>query len=301
MKRVTREVVYRQTGRFNPPALTVKPGETVLVETELCTGDWLHSIDDRWSPEISRGPNPASGPIYAEGAQPGDMLAVRIDGIALDGLGYTNLAPGSGAFADWIRNREWGVVTRTLRIDRDRIVWDAQRSLPVRPMIGFLTTAPELEVLSNARPGRHGGNLDVQEVTTGATVYLPVYVPGALLHVGDVHALQGDGEMGGTAIEARAEVTLTIAGVSPRPRRMSWPRIENADYLMTTGCARPAEDAFRIAVQELVYWLCDDYGLDESDAVLWLAQVLEARATQFVDPEYTYIAKVRKELLPARA
>lgn len=298
MKRVTRDVVYRQTGRFNPPALTVKPGETVLVETELCTGDWLHSIDDRWSPEISRGPNPASGPLYVEGAQPGDVLAVRIDGIALDSLGYTNLAPGSSIFADWIRRREWGIVTRTLRIEGDRIVWDAQRSLPVRPMIGVLATAPEFEVLSNARPGRHGGNMDIQEITTGATVYLPVYVPGALLHVADVHALQGDGEMGGTAVEARAEVTLTIAGVSPRPRRMTWPRIESADYLMTVGCARPAEDAFRIAVQELVYWLCDDYGLEEGDAVLWLSQLLEARATQFVDPEYTYIAKVRKEFLP---
>ncbi len=297
MKRVTRDVVYRQTGRFNPPALTVTPGETVLVETELCSGDWLHGIGDRWSPEISRGPNPASGPLFVAGAEPGHVLSVRIDDVAVDRLGYTAFAPGSGAFPDWIRKREWGVAAHTVRIEAGYIEWSDQLRLPVRPMIGVLATAPEFEVLSNSRPGPHGGNMDVQEVAAGATVHLPVYVPGGLLHIADVHALMGDGEMCGCAVETRALVTLTIAGTGPRPRRMSWPRIENAEYIMTVGCARPAEDAFRIAAEELVYWLCDDYGFGETEAVLLLGQVLEARCTQFVDAIYTYLAKVRREYL----
>ncbi len=297
MKRITRDVTYCQTGRHNPPAAVVQPGETVLVETELCTGNWLHDIGDRWSPEASRGPNPASGPLYVEGAGPGDMLAVHIDGIVVDSLGYTGFAPGMNPFPDWIRQKEWGVVTRTVRIRDGFVEWDERLRLPVRPMIGVLGTAPALEALANSRNGRHGGNMDVQEVTTGATVYLPVYVPGALLHVGDVHALQGDGEICcGGGIETRAEVTLTV-DVRPRPPRMEWPRIENADYLMTVGCARPAEDAFRIAVQELVHWLSDDYGAPEPEVVLLLGQVLEARCTQFVDPDYTYVAKVRREFL----
>ncbi len=299
MKRVTRQVVHCYTGRFNPPALVVQPGETVLVETELCSGDWLHTADDRWRPGIGRGPNPASGPIYVEGAGPGDVLAVRIDAIAVDSLGYTGFAPGQNPFPDWIRQQEWGIVTRTVRIEGGFVQWDERLRLPVQPMVGLLGTAPEFEVLSNARNGRHGGNMDVQEVTAGATVHLPVYVPGALLHVGDVHARQGDGEICcGGGIETRGEVTLTIAAVRHRPRRMSWPRIENAEYLIAVGCARPAEDAFRIAVQELVYWLSDDYGLDEREAVLLLGQVLEARCTQFVDPDYTYVAKVRRDCLP---
>lgn len=297
MKRVTRATVHCETSRFNPPALTVQPGETVIVETELCTGDWLHSLEDRWSTRRNPGVvNPASGPIYVQGACPGDVLAVRIDDVAVDGLGYTGFAPHQNAFPDWIRWREWGLVTRTVRISGGLVEWDERLRLPVRPMVGLLGTAPELEVLSNGRNGPHGGNMDVQEVAAGATIYLPVYVPGALLHVGDVHALQGDGEiccMGG--IETRGEVTLTIAGVGPRPSRMTWPRIENAEYLATVGCARPAEDAFRIAVQELVYWLCDGYGLEERAAVLLLGQVLEARCTQFVSPEYTYVAKIRRD------
>ncbi len=299
MKRVSRATTYDYVGRYNPPALTVEVGETVLVETELCTGSWLQSVQDAWSPERSLAHNPASGPLYIAGAQPGDVLGVRIERVDVDTLGYTGFAPGQNPFPDWIRQREWGVVTRTVEIKEGYIHWSPSLRLPVQPMIGVIATAPEAEVLANTRPGRHGGNLDVQEVAPGATVYLPVYVPGALLHVGDVHARQGDGEICcGGGIETRGEVMLTIASLGPRPPRMTWPRIETREYLITVGCARPAEDAFRIAVQELVYWLADDYGLPEPEAVLLLGQVLEARCTQFVDPEYTYVAKVRREFLP---
>ena len=301
MKRVTRQTTYQHAGRYNPPALTVGVGETVLVETELCTGPWLQSAGDTWSPERTLGHNPVSGPLYIAGAQPGDCLGVRIERIDVDCLGYTGFAPGQNPFPDWIRQREWGIVTRTVQIRDGYIEWSPSLRLPVQPMVGVLATAPEAEVLATTRPGKHGGNLDVQEVAPGATVYLPVYVAGALLHVGDVHARQGDGEICcGGGIETRSEVTLTIASLGPRPARMTWPRIETADYLITCGCARPAEDAFRIAVQELIYWLADEYRLDEREALLLLGQVLEARATQFVDPEYTYVAKIRREYLPER-
>jgi len=137
--------------------------------------------------------------------------------------------------------------------------------------------------------------MDVQEVCPGATVYLPVNVPGALLHIGDVHAIQGDGEINcGGGIECRAEVTLTV-NLEPKPERMSWPRIVDDTHLIAVGCARPAEDAFRIAIEQLIYWLADDYNMDEREAFLLLGQVLEARCTQFVDPLYTYVAKINRK------
>ncbi len=296
IRKVTRDVTYCTHSRFNQPALAVLPGETFVAETELCTGDWLKSIDDRWEPGVGFGPNPTVV-VEVEGAQPGDMLAVCIDAIQPDELGYTGFAPGDNPFPDWIRHTEWGVVTRTVRIRDGLIEWSDKLKLPIRPMIGVLGTAPAEEVFSNAWPGKHGGNMDAQEVRPGATVYLPVNVPGALLHVGDVHALQGDGEICcGGGIECRAEVTLTVT-LEPRPRRMSWPRIVDATHLTAVGCARPAEDAFRIATEQLVYWLADDYHMDERDAFLLLGQVLEARCTQFVDPLYTYVAKVHREYL----
>ena len=157
MNRVTREKVYTETGRFNPPALTVRPGETVLVETELCTGPWLRSVEDHWSPEKSCGVNPASGPIYVEGAQPGDVLAVRIDQISPDSVGYTGFSPGHNPFPDWIRGREWGIVTKTVAIREGFVEWGSGLRLPVRPMIGVIGTAPAKEVLANGRNGKHGG------------------------------------------------------------------------------------------------------------------------------------------------
>jgi len=295
-RRVTRDVTYCAHSRFNAPALTVAPGETFIAETELCSGDWLKSSEDRYSPEKSRGPNPTVV-VAVQGAQPGDALAVRIDDIRPDELGYTGFAPGQNPFPDWIRRTEWGVVTKTVRIRNGLIEWSDALRLPIRPMIGTLGTAPAEEVFSNAWPGLHGGNLDVQEVCPGATVYLPVNVPGALLHIGDVHAIQGDGEVCcGGGIECRAEVTLTV-NTAPRPARMTWPRIVNDTHLIALGCARPAEDAFRIATEQLIYWLADEYGLDEREALLLLGQVLEARCTQFVDPLYTYVAKINRQYL----
>ena len=297
LPRVTREVTYCEHSRFNRPTLTVSPGQIFIAETELCSGDWLQSIDDRWHPGIRSGSNPAVV-VEVAGAQPGDVLTVRIEQIEVDELGYTGFGTRRNPFPDWIRHVEWGVVTRTVRIREGFVEWSDGLKLPVRPMVGTLGTAPAAEVFGNSWPGRHGGNLDAQEVCSGATVYLPVYVPGALLHIGDVHAIQGDGEINcGGGIECRAEVTLTV-GIEPMPARMEWPRIVNDTHLVAVGCARPAEDAFRIATEQLVYWLADEYGMDERDAFLLLGQVLEARCTQFVNPLYTYVAKIDRRYLP---
>jgi len=298
VKKTGREVLYTETGRYNEPTVAIAAGEQVLVQTELCSGSWLQTKEDVWSPEKSRGPNPSSGCIRVEGAGPGDMLAVRIETIDVIGVGYTGFGPGMNPFPDWIRGREWGIVTRTVEIRDGFVEWSDDLKIPIRPMVGFLGTAPATGSYPNSHNGTYGGNLDVQEACAGSTVYLPVYVEGALLHVGDVHAIQGDGEICcGGGIETRADVVLTV-DVMPRPAEMTWPRIRTATHVATVGCARPAEDAFRIGVQEMVRWIHASRGMDERDAVLLLGQVLQARCTQFVNPRYTYICKVDTRFLP---
>ncbi len=300
MKRQTREVLYYTHSRLNPPTLTIDPGETIIVETEMCSGDWLHDLSDRYRPGIGRGPNPSSGCTFVRGAHPGDMLAVHIEAVKPNDIGYTGFGPGMNPFPDWIRQEEWGVVTKTVAIRDGYVEWSDDLRLPVNPMIGTLGTAPQFEEFLNSRNGPYGGNLDAQEVRAGATVYLPVYVEGGLLHVGDVHAIQGDGEICcGGGIECRATVRLRVE-VLPRPKRMTWPRFMDDTHIGCFGCARPAEDAFRIAVQDLVYWLADDYGWNEREAFLLLGQILEARCTQFVDPLFTYVAKVPLRYLPGK-
>jgi amidase len=149
-------------------------------------------------------------------------------------------------------------------------------------MLGLVGVAMEHSRWPNTWAGPWGGNMDIQEVTTGATVYLPVLVPGALLHVGDMHAIQGDGEIcGAGGIEAGGRVELRCE-LEARPKSMSWPRITNATHLITMAQAKPAEDAFRTALVEMILWLEEEYGLTRGEAYLLLGQVFEARCTQFV-------------------
>ena len=147
--------------------------------------------------------------------------------------------------------------------------------------------------------GAHGGNLDVQEVTTGNKVMFRVHHQGAHLFLGDCHAIQGDGEcVGMGAVEIAAELEVRVS-LGPAPARLTWPRIETPTHYCTVGCARPLEDAMRIAFEEMIYWMEDDWGIPATDAYLLLAQVAEARCTQMVNPKYSYICKIEKDILAA--
>lgn len=167
-------------------------------------------------------------------------------------------------------------------------------------MVGFVATSPAYETWGNTWAGTYGGNLDVQELTAGSRITLPVNVPGALLHVGDMHARQGDGEIcGAGGIEASGRVTLRCE-LGPAPVNFTWPRIEDAMHRMVAAQGRPAEDAFRSALEAMVLWL-EAEGMERGEAYLWLGQVLEARCTQFVNPTFTYLAKVRRDYWPTRS
>lgn len=296
MKLVKRDILYKEHGRFNKPSLSVEIGEEFLAETELCSGDWLHSIEDTYSPDKADGPNPTVC-VEIKGAMPGDMLAVKILDIEVDEIGYTGFEGSKNPLAHLIYRKEWGLTTKTVSIKDGFVLWSDKVKLPVKPMIGTLGVAPEFEVISNACAGKHGGNMDVNEVTIGNVIYLPVYVPGALLHIGDVHALQGDGEINnGGGIECRSKVRLSV-NVVQKPENIECVRIENDDYIMTVACGRSVEESFYDAARELVNWMKEGYGFTVDEAYLLMGQVLEARATQFVNPTRTYICKILKKYL----
>lgn len=298
MQRATRDVLYFETGPDNPPTLRVQPGEEFEVETQLNRGPWLddHPDGSRLR-HLLRGGNPSSGCIWVEGAEPGHVLKVHIGAIDLDPIGFTRFIGQTGAMPAWFGSSGVGAHHRIVRIDNGRIRWDERRELPARPMIGFVGVAPAFEKIANVWGGTWGGNFDVQEITTGATVHLRVNVPGALLHVGDMHALQGDGEIcGAGGIEASGRVRIRCE-LAPAPAALKWPRIENASHIGTAAMARPCEDAFRHALEALILWLEEEYGFSRGDAYLYLGQVLEARCTQFVNPTFTYVAKVARQFL----
>jgi amidase len=301
VQRATTDVLYFETGPANRPTLRVVPGETFEVQTQLNRGPWLDTNPD--GPRLAarlRGGNPSSGCLFVEGAEPSMVLTVHVGPITLDPLGYTRFRGSNGAMPGWLGGSGVGPQHRIVTIRDGLIDWGHGRVLPVAPMLGFVGTSPEFETWGNTWAGLHGGNLDVQELTTGASITLPVHVPGALLHVGDMHARQGDGEIcGAGGIEASGVVQLRCA-LSPRPAGFSWPRIEDATHKMIAAQARPAEDAFRLALEALIEWIEND-GMPRGEAYLWLGQVLEARCTQFVNPTFTYLAKVRHEYWPGSA
>jgi acetamidase/formamidase len=241
--------------------------------------------------------NPVTGPIEVKGAKAGDMLKVTIHKVAVEGIGTTALWPGVGIFPDWCRQKEFGIKNHNVLVKDGIVHWSDKVKLPVKPMIGCIATAPVNGGLMTVDCDKVGGNLDVQEVTDGNVVMLPVHHDGAYLYLGDCHAIQGDGECNGMgAIEIAAHLTVEVE-VCPRPSEMTWPRIETPTHLCTIGCARPLEDAMRTAFQEMVYWLNADYELSYEEAYMLLGQVAEARCTQMVNPKYSYICKISKDVL----
>lgn len=285
--------------REHTPAASVSPGSRLRLETELNIGDVLHSVEDEFDSSMIRLPyaNGATGPIAIEGATPDHVVVCDIEEMELVPPGFTALMPGFGPFVDWIRRRDFGVHARVVDVVDDHVVWSDALRIPVHPMVGVIGTAPLLEAVSTIDNGPHGGNLDVQEMGPGCRVYLPVSVDGALFYLGDCHAVQGDGELCGIgAIEIRTRTTVRL-DLAPKPVGMVWPRIETEEHIGAVACARPLEDAFRLAVEGLVGWMVADYGFEPHEAVLLLGQVAEARCTQLANPKYTYVAKVAKRFL----
>lgn len=299
MQHVTRNVTYNTMDKAHPPAAIVASGETVEIETELNGGSWLQGPEDRWDPSKSKGPNLCTV-VAVEGAHPGDTLEVEILKIEPEGVGYTGFAGWRTKLSQQIWPNDWDVVTRTVTIDEDGVNWSNQLRLPIKPMIGTMGTAPAGEGVTNSYAYHTGGNMDVQEICPGTTLYLPVCVEGALLHVGDAHAIMGDGEIPhGGGIECRSTVTLRLT-VKKGYQTHEWLRAENDEYLMTIANENKMKDSFCGAARELIAWMCDGYGFEPQEAYLLLGQVMEARCTMLHGddgPFSPYICKIAKKYL----
>jgi amidase len=279
---------------------SVEAGETFVVECAINANDGtIRHLGQQLTDADVALPfvNGATGPIEVKGAKKGDMLKVEILDMELDTLGFTALWPGIGMFPDWVRQKEFGQNTRVMEVKDGFVHWSDRLKLPVRPMIGVAGVAPVHGAVLTVDNGAHGGNLDVQEITSGNTVMFRVNHDGAHLFLGDCHAIQGDGEANGMgATEIAATLTVRVS-LGKAPARLGHPRIETPTHICTLGCARPLEDAMRIAFQEMIYWLEDEYGIPATDGYMLLGQIAEARCTQVVNPKYTYICKVDKGIL----
>jgi acetamidase/formamidase len=279
---------------------SVDPGETFIVECAINANDGIirHLGQQLTEADITMPfVNGATGPIEVRGSKVGDMLKVEIVKMELDNMGFTALWPGIGMFPDWVRRKEFGIQTKVVEVTNGFVHWSERVKLPVKPMIGVIGVAPIHGAVLTVDNGTHGGNLDVQEITTGNNVMLRVNAAGAHLFIGDCHAIQGDGECNGMgAIEIAATLTVR-ASLQKAPARLNHPRIETPTHICTLGCARPLEDAMRLAFEEMVYWLEEEWKIPAAEGYMLLGQIAEARCTQVVNPKYTYICKVNKSTI----
>jgi acetamidase/formamidase len=304
MKRLRTGSVHYTLSPFHKPVLTISPGETVVVETVDAFGGRIKSERDLPTEKVAIPyGNPVTGPIYVEDARKGDVLIVDIKGIKpRSAQGATCLIPGFGGLTGTSSTRllcqNLPAVTRICPIKNGKVYFSEKLALPYEPMIGTIGTAPELEAVSSMTPGPHGGNMNCPDVCVGNRLLLPVSVEGGLLFMGDVHAVQGDGEVCGVAVEIPAEITATVDVV--KGRKIAWPRVESSGEIMAIGSAKPMEDAARIAFTELILWLERDYRFDRLEAYMLCTQAAKVRLAQMVDPLYTVVAKFPKKYLPKK-
>lgn len=297
---------YVTTIGSHPPVLTVADGDTVVTSTVDARGV------DRFGEQVTEPGNPMTGPFFVEGAEPGDTLAVTLDRVRPNRpTGWTRLTVAAAVLdpedvsgiplpdppdrlATWEVDHEAQTVTLVDPADTTL----GRYSVPLAPMVGCFGVAPDRgQAISTATSGPYGGNMDYNGFREGVTAYFPVSVPGALFHLGDGHAVQGDGEIVGTGVEISFDVQFTVRVL--KNKTISWPRGEDADHIFTVGNARPLDQCVQHATSEMVRWLADDYGLDGVGAHLLLGQAVEYDLGNFFDPAYTMVCKVPKSRLPA--
>jgi acetamidase/formamidase len=293
----TPSVFHRQFSAQAPPALAISPGDTIHTTTIDAGG-----VDER-DQHRSPGGNPQTGPFFVTGAMPGDTLAVHIvrlrlnrnwavsdDAVVARAVGMVEALKSSGRPVRWKLDREKGLAMPETPGEHL-----GAYAVPVRPMLGCIATAPAAGAPDARDSGPYGGNMDFNEIVEGATVYLPVFVPGALLYLGDGHALQGDGEINGNALETSLDVEVRVDLIPAR--NVPGPRVETESHIMGMGLARSIDEAFKSATANLAAWLARDYHLTPAEIAEVIGTAVEYRISEVADRNAGVVAKLSKARL----
>ena len=256
MKRVTAEPWNYEFSRHLTPRAQVVPGETIVVEAEDALSGQIRSGDDRRDKTKVPYSNPVSGPIVVDGAVVGDALAIKIEEIRPRDGQCATYTGSPKQLCEWLgTDVPHGAHVCPIR---DGVVfWNDEITIPYAPMLGCIATAPAWGVPTTVPAGPHGGNLDLVEVCPGNTVYLPVFVPGAYLYLGDAHAAMGHGELSATGLEMASESTITVDLI--KGKKLDCPRIESPHEIMTVATGCPMERAVAEAYARLILWMEDEY------------------------------------------
>ncbi|HOF03816.1 MAG TPA: acetamidase/formamidase family protein [Atribacterota bacterium] len=291
MKILTRDKFVFAMGTSHEPVLKVDPGESLQIETEDCFSYLITEPDDSVEENVDFAKvNPATGPIFVNGAQPGDLLKVTIKNIEPDVQGVSIVMKGLGVLGHKVENSQVEIIPI-----KDGYAEFAGQKLACRPMIGVIGVAPAEGEVLNGTPGDHGGNMDTVDVCAGSTIYLPVFVEGAYFALGDAHAVMGNGEVCGTGVECRSVVDLTI----DIDREHDWriPVIETEDNFYFVGSGETLDRAVEKATDEAVAFLAETNKISWNTAYMLASLALNVIVSQAVNPLKTARVQLPKSLL----
>lgn len=282
-------IIY-EFNKNNAYTKKVPAGTTITIETYDCFQNQIQTPETEVAAIDWDKINPATGPIYVEGAQPGDVLKVKIDKIDIGDQGVMVVGPELGIMGDRFDQMQ----SKILPIKNDQVIFN-DLELPLNKMIGVIGVAPAGDGVNCGTPGAHGGNMDNKMVAEGATLYFPVFTEGALFGLGDFHAAMGDGEVSVSGIEVPGAATVTLDVI--KGETLHHPLLENDDVFTQIVSAETLDEAAKEATREMIDRIVDKSGLPISEVTMLMSAVGQAEICQIVDPLMTARFVVPKWLL----
>ena len=288
MEYISRELSVLTMSPTNKPVKIVESGSTVVFQTLDCFSNQIQNEDQPFSSVGWDKINPATGPLYINGAEPGDTLKVKIIDIKIDNKGVMTTAPNLGVLGDIVT----GETTKIISIKDDKAIFNEKIQIPIKPMIGVIGTAPKDEDIPTGTPGSHGGNMDCKKIVKGSTLYLPINVSGGLLSMGDLHAVMADGEIVICGLEIPGEVTVKVDVL--KGEELPLPMLDSEESIITIASEETLDEAAKTATINMHRFLVNELGIEIDEAGMLLSLVGDLRICQVVDPLMTARMEIPK-------
>ncbi len=288
MEYISRELSVLTMSPTNKPVKIVEAGSTVVFQTLDCFSNQIQNEDQPFSSVGWDKINPATGPLYINGAEPGDTLKVKIIDIKIDNKGVMTTAPKLGVLGDIVT----GETTKIISIKDDKAIFNEKIQIPIKPMIGVIGTAPKDEDIPTGTPGSHGGNMDCKKIVKGSTLYLPINVSGGLLSMGDLHAVMADGEIVICGLEIPGEVTVSVEVL--KGEELPLPMLDSEESIITIASKKTLDEAAKTATVNMHRFLVNELGIEIDEAGMLLSLVGDLRICQVVDPLMTARMEIPK-------
>ena len=291
MIKIEKDKLVFSLSKSHIPAARVAAGETVIFETVDCFKNLIMHESQDHSALQGEYANPATGPLFVEGAEVGDILKIEILDIKVADYGVMLAAPDN----EILKGRLPDERTKVMLINEGYGIFNEHIKLPICPMIGVIGVAPEGEEISTVSPGAHGGNMDCKKISKGGVLYLPVNTKGALLAMGDLHAIMGDGETGGCGLEVAGEVTVKVDVV--KGKQLPLPMLIQDKKLMTIASEKTMDLANQLAVLNMHEFLTKELGMDAHEAGFLISLAGDLKVCQIVDPLLTARMEISMDIL----